>query len=130
MSVRLFLLLLILVPACEIGVLIWSGKTFGLIPTILLIVATGVGGAYLAKYQGLKTARKVQEQLGRGIMPGEELIDGICVLVGGIFLLTPGFLSDIFGFILLLPPTRKIIKPGLKKMFTKWMNRNTVTIIR
>lgn len=127
---RLFLLLLIIVPACEIGVLIWSGKTIGLIPTILLIIATGVGGAYLAKYQGLMTVRKVQEQLSRGIMPGEELIDGICVLVGGCFLLTPGFISDIFGFVLLIPPTRQLMKPAFKKMFTKWMDRNTVTIIR
>ncbi|WP_042345384.1 FxsA family protein [Bacillus massiliigorillae] len=127
---RLFLLLLIVVPALEIGVLIWSGKTFGLIPTILLIIATGIGGAYLAKYQGLMTVKKVQEQLSRGIMPGEEMIDGVCVLVGGCFLLAPGFLSDLFGFLLLLPPTRKMIKPGLKKMFTKWIDRNTVTIIR
>lgn len=127
---RAFFLLLIIIPACELGILIWSGKTIGLIPTILLIIATGIGGAYLAKYQGLLAVRKVQEQLNRGMMPGEELIDGICVLVGGCLLLSPGFLTDIFGLILLLPPTRVLIKPVIKKMFSRWINRNTITIIR
>ncbi|MGM9924602.1 MAG: FxsA family protein [Bacillus sp. (in: firmicutes)] len=127
---RLFLLLLIIIPACELGVLIWAGNIIGLLPTVLLIIATGIGGAYLAKYQGLMTVRKVQEQMNRGIMPGEEMMDGICILLGGCLLLSPGFLSDAFGLLLLLPPTRRLIKPGLKKMFMKWMNRRTITVIR
>ena len=130
MVVKIFLLMFIILPACELGVLIWSGNTFGLIPTILMIIATGIGGAYLAKYQGLLTMRKVQEQMNRGIMPGEEMIDGLCILLGGILLLAPGFLTDIMGLLLLLPPTRTMIKPAFRKMFRKKVERNTITIIQ
>ena len=95
-----------------------------------MIIATGLGGAYLAKYQGLLTMRKVQEQMNRGIMPGEEMIDGLCILLGGILLLAPGFLTDIMGLLLLLPPTRTMIKPVFRKMFRKKVERNTITIIQ
>ena len=127
---KYFLFLFIIAPACELGVLLWSGKTFGLLPTVLMIIATGIGGAYLAKYQGLLTIKKVQEQMNRGIMPGEEMIDGICILVGGCLLLAPGFITDIVGLLLLLPPTRSLIKPSIRKMFRRKMNRNTITIIQ
>ena len=127
---KFFLLLFIILPACELGVLIWSGKTFGILPTVLMIIATGIGGAYLAKYQGLLTMRKVQEQLNKGIMPGEEMIDGFCILLGGILLLAPGFLTDVIGLILLLPPTRSMIKPFFRRVFRKKVERNTITIIQ
>lgn len=127
---KFFVLLFIILPACELGVLIWSGKTFGILPTVLMIIATGIGGAYLAKYQGLLTMRKVQEQLNKGIMPGEEMIDGFCILLGGILLLAPGFLTDIIGLILLLPPTRLMIKPFFRRVFRKKVERNTITIIQ
>ncbi len=117
-------------PACELGVLLWSGKTFGLLPTVLFIIATGIGGAYLAKYQGLVTVQKVQQQLNRGVMPGEELIDGVCILLGGCMLIAPGFISDLLGLFLLLPPTRTMMKPLLKKLFYKKIEKNTITIIR
>lgn len=125
-----FLLLFIVMPACELGVLIWSGRTFGILPTVLLIITTGIGGVYLAKYQGLKTMRKVQEQLNMGIMPNEQLIDGICILLGGVLLLAPGFLTDILGLVLLLPLTRVLIKKPMKKMFYKKIKNNTITIIQ
>ncbi|WP_374721300.1 FxsA family protein [Peribacillus tepidiphilus] len=127
---RYLLFFLIIIPALEIGVLLYSGKTIGVIPTILLIFATGIAGAYLAKQQGLETIRKAQQQISYGKMPGDALIDGICILVGGCLLLTPGFITDLIGFILLLPPTRIVVKPFITRMFRSMINKGNITIIR
>lgn len=127
---RYLLLLIIIVPAAEIGVLLLSGNLIGVWPTLGAILFTGVLGAYLAKKQGLETLRKVQEQLQYGQMPGEAIIEGICILAGGILLLTPGFITDITGFLLLAPVTQSFFKKLIIKGFRKWMDRNTVTIIR
>ena len=128
-SMKYFLLLVVIAPACELGLLIWSGKVIGLLPTILMIIATGIGGAYLAKYQGLLTIKKVQEQMTRGIMPGEEMVDGMCILLGGVLLLAPGFITDLIGLLLLLPPTRHLFKPAIMKFLRKKTSKNTITII-
>jgi UPF0716 protein FxsA len=127
---RITILLFILIPAIEISVLLLSGKIMGIWPTFLLIVFTGILGSYLAKKQGLNTIRKVQEQLRFGNIPSEEIIDGVCILAGGLMLLSPGFLTDIMGLIFLIPATRMLIKPFLIKMIQQWINKNTVTIIR
>jgi|SRR3954451_23294115 UPF0716 protein FxsA len=127
---RILILLFILIPAGEIGVLLLSGKTIGIWPTILLLILTGILGSYLAKRQGMNTIRKVQEQLQFGRLPGDEILDGICILFGGLLLLSPGFLTDVFGLILLFPLTRVLLKPMIIKMFQKWINKNTITIIR
>lgn len=127
---RYLLLLIIIVPAAEIGVLMLSGNLIGVWPTLGVILFTGVLGAYLAKKQGLETLRKVQEQLRFGQMPGEAILEGICILAGGILLLTPGFITDITGFLLLAPITQSFFKKLIIKGFRRWMDRNTVTIIR
>ncbi|WNS74564.1 FxsA family protein [Bacillus sp. DTU_2020_1000418_1_SI_GHA_SEK_038] len=127
---RYLLLLIIIVPAAEIGVLLLSGNLIGVWPTIGMIVFTGVLGAYLAKKQGLETIRRAREQLNYGRMPGEAILDGISVLIGGTLLLTPGFITDISGLLLLAPPTRSFFKKLMMKWFRKWMDKNTVTIIR
>ena len=127
---KMFLFLIIVIPAAEIGVLMFSGNMIGLFPTIMLILVTGILGTLLAKKQGLQTVRRVQEQLQYGRLPGDEILDGICILVGGVLLLTPGFITDIFGIFFLLPPTRNFIKPLIMKMFQRWINKNTITVIR
>ncbi|MDQ0220081.1 membrane protein FxsA [Peribacillus cavernae] len=127
---RYLLLLLIVIPAVEIAVLLLSGRTIGVWPTLLLIISTGLIGAFLAKQQGLETLRKAQEQMRYGQLPGDALLDGICILIGGTFLLTPGFVSDLIGLVLLLPPTRKIIKPVLLKMIRNMIDKRKITIIR
>lgn len=127
---RILILLLIIVPASEIGLLILSGKTFGVWPTILLIISTGVLGAWLAKKQGLQTLVKAQEQIRFGRVPSEAILDGVCVLVGGVFLLTPGFISDVLGFLLLIPITRQIMKPFLIKIFKKIATNGNFFIFR
>lgn len=127
---RYLLLLLIIIPAGEIGFLLLSGRTIGILPTILLIFLTGIAGAYLAKKQGLETIRKAQEQLRFGRMPGEEILDGICIICGGTLLLSPGFITDVLGFLLLAPPTRVFFKRLLTKFFRNRINNGRITIIR
>ena len=127
---RYILLLMIIVPAAEIGVLLLSGNTIGLWPTLAIILLTGVLGAYLAKKQGLETIRKIQDQLRYGQMHGDAILDGACILIGVTLLLAPGFITDALGFTLLLPPARKGFKNILYIGLKKWMNKGTITIIR
>ncbi|WP_042357672.1 FxsA family protein [Bacillus rubiinfantis] len=127
---RYFFLLLIAIPAAEIAVLLLSGKTIGVWPTLLLILATGVIGAYLAKREGLQTIRNAQEQLRHGQIPGSAVLDGICILIGGVLLLTPGFVTDIVGFFLLFPPTRKFVKLLMLGYIKKRIERGNFKIIR
>lgn len=127
---RLLLLLIIVVPAAEIGVLLWSGTTIGFWPTLLMIILTGVLGTYLAKREGLQTVRRVQEQMRMGQVPGQALLDGICILVGGTLLLTPGFITDITGFLMLFPPTRKFFKLLIANIIRKRIYKGNIKIIR
>ncbi len=127
---RILFALIIIVPALEIGLLVFSGNTIGVWPTILLIIATGVIGAWLAKKQGLEVLRKAQEDISYGYPPANAIMDGICVLIGGTLLLTPGFITDALGFFLLLPPTRNTIKPLIGRIIQRMINNGQFTIIR
>jgi UPF0716 protein FxsA len=127
---RYLFLAIVLVPAIEIAILMLAGQTIGIFPTFALILLTGIVGAYLAKQQGLATIRDVQDRLQGGTMPGDALLDGVCILVGGTLLLTPGFVTDLVGFLLLIPTTRKYFKIWLMKFFKNRMDRGTITIIR
>jgi UPF0716 protein FxsA len=127
---KILVALIIIIPAIEIGLLIFSGKMLGVLPTVLLIIATGVLGAWLAKQQGLETLRKAQEEMRYGRIPGESILDGLCILVGGVILLTPGFITDLMGFFLLLPTTRKFIKPLIIKLLKRMINKGHFTIIK
>ncbi|MEH7352969.1 FxsA family protein [Neobacillus drentensis] len=127
---RYLIILFIAIPAAEIGLLLFSGKTIGVWPTILLIILTGVIGAYLAKREGLQTIRKAQEQLRNGEIPGEAVLDGICILIGGILLLLPGFITDISGFLLLFPPTRRLFKFLMINSIRKKIKRGNIKIIK
>lgn len=127
---RYILLLLIIVPAAEIGVFLIAGNWIGVWPTVAIILLTGILGAYLAKKQGLEALKKAQEQLKYGQMPGNAILDGICILTGGIMLLTPGFITDAAGFLLLAPPSKSFVKRLIINGIRKWMEKNTFTIIR
>lgn len=122
MFIRL-LILFICIPIVEIYVLLEAGELIGLWPTIGLILLTGFAGAYLARTQGSDTAKKIQIALNNGEMPTEELLDGAMILAGGLTLLTPGFVTDLIGFCLLLPVTRTL----LKEISRKWLKRMVKT---
>ncbi|MFA1711890.1 FxsA family protein [Peribacillus frigoritolerans] len=127
---KYFLMFIIAMPVVEIIVLLLSGNLIGFWPTLFLIVATGLIGAYLAKRQGMETWKKAQEQIRYGMMPGNEIIDGICIFIGAALLLSPGLISDIMGLILVFPPTRNLLKPIVIRFIMNRMNKGKVTIIR
>ncbi len=105
------------VPALELAVLIKVGGYIGVGNTLTIIILTGVMGAYLARLQGFLVLQEIQEKLSQGQMPSTQLLDGLMILVGGLVLLTPGFITDVMGFILLIPWTRALIKILLQKKF-------------
>lgn len=111
------LMLFIIVPVVELYILIEVGKKIGSLPIIGIIILTGILGAYLVKGQGFMILRKIQNDLNEGILPGDSLIQGAIILVGGILLLTPGFITDIIGFIFLIPFSRMVVK----KYLLKWL---------
>ena len=111
------LILFVLVPVTELYILIEVGKKIGSLTTIGVIILTGIIGTYLVKSQGFMILRKIQSDLNEGIMPGDSLIQGAIILAGGILLLTPGFVTDILGFIFLIPASRNI----LKRYLLKWL---------
>ncbi|MEQ6377783.1 FxsA family protein [Bacillaceae bacterium S4-13-58] len=127
---RWLLLFILVVPACEIGIFVWAGGIIGPWWVIALIILTGILGAYLAKVQGIETLTRARASLSYGQIPQEEIIDGICILVGAVVLLTPGFITDAIGFLLLFPVTRRPIKIWMKQIIRKMLDRGTITIIR
>ena len=112
-------LLFIVVPILELGLLIKVGQVVGLLPTLALVITTGVVGAGLARLEGLKTLWLLQSELAQGRLPAQALMDGLAILVGGAFLLTPGILTDILGFALLLPPSRRAIQRRVRARLEK-----------
>ena len=108
------ILLFTLVPLIELAILIKIGQYMGVAYTIGIVLLTGVAGAYLAKMQGLITLRRIQEDINQGIMPADKLFDGVLILCSGILLLTPGLLTDIIGFMGLIPLTRNLLKRWIK----------------
>lgn len=124
------LILFIFVPILEIYVLLEVGNSIGLGATILLVLATGVAGAHLAKSQGMALLFKIQQEMAAGRMPAEELIDGAMVLSGGLLLLTPGLCTDLVGFLLLAPFSRNTLKGWLKKRIGQMLKNGQVRIYR
>lgn len=121
-------LALVIVPTTELAILIWAGGQIGFFWTLGLIVSTGLLGAFLAKRQGLKAIRDIQSSMSQMEAPGDRLIGAAFILVGGILLLTPGFISDAVGFSLLFSPTQKLYKPLVYRMLQKKM-KNTRIIV-
>jgi UPF0716 protein FxsA len=119
----------ILIPAIEVTLLVTSSHLIGIWPTFLIILATGFIGAYLAKRQGLEVIREIQYRLSRGQFPTDSLLDGVCILVGGTLLLTLGYATDVLGFFLLLPVTRKPFKALMMKWIEKKIRDGSTRII-
>ncbi len=110
---RLLFLLFVFTPLAELYLLIHVGSYFGALPTIALCLFTAALGAALLRHQGLETMSRVQLKLQQGEMPASDLIGGLILLCSGILLLTPGLLTDIIGFVCLLPQFREHIANGL-----------------
>ena len=134
----LLFLLLIVVPVVELWVIVQFAQEIGLLETIGLLILISVAGAFLLKQQGMVTWRRMQATLARGEMPGREMTDAFLVMIGGALLLTPGFLTDVVGIALLLPPTRAALKGVFRRMLGSWAVRRagapgrvyTATVVR
>lgn len=108
---RFFVLFLfIAIPVSEIAVFIQVGDLIGLWPTLAVVILTAIIGTALLRAQGLATLMRAQTSLDQGVVPAVELFDGVCLLLAGALLLTPGFLTDSVGFLLFFPPFRALIR--------------------
>jgi UPF0716 protein FxsA len=112
---KILFLLFLVVPIIEISILIQLSDVIGGWPTILLVILTAYFGAQMVKQQGLQTIAQIQQKAGRGQIPGVELFSGVCILISGVLLLTPGILTDVLGFLLLTPVVRVRMAEVLKK---------------
>ena len=106
----LLVLLFIVVPIAEIYVIIQVGQAIGPWWTIALLIADSILGSMLMRSQGRAAWRRFNAALAEGRPPAREVLDGVLVIFGGAFLLTPGFISDVFGLIFLIPPTRALAR--------------------
>lgn len=120
---KYLILLFIVLPAAEIYVLLKIGQKIGGINTVAIIILTGAAGAIAARMEGLRVLMGFQNDLQNGIMPADGIMDGIMVLAGGILLIIPGFITDIFGLILIVPFTRRLLKYLLKRYIQKKIDR-------
>lgn len=119
-NVKILIAILLIVPTIEIWLLVTSSQAFGWLPTLFVVILTGVVGGWLAKKQGLQVFQLAQNQMRQGQLPGEAILDGIIIFGGGLLLLTPGFFTDTVGILCLLPVTR-----GLMKIYVKaWLWKN------
>ncbi len=117
------LALFLIVPVVELALLLQVDKLVGFWPTVGLIFFTGILGGFLAKREGLSVWRRLDERLGTGDLPSKELIDGVIILCAGALLITPGVLTDLFGFLGLIPPSRAVIRKLIEKWAEKAMTR-------
>jgi UPF0716 protein FxsA len=110
------ILLFIALPIAELYVIIKVGEAIGILPTLALLVLDSFLGAALLRSQGRQAWERFNLALAEGRVPGREVFDGAMVILGGTLLLTPGFLTDIFGLILLIPPTRALVRGGVTRL--------------
>jgi UPF0716 protein FxsA len=112
---RFLFLLFLIIPIVEIYVLIQVGDVIGALPTVLLVVATAVLGGFLLRLQGFQTLQRAQQSLASGQIPATEMLEGVCLVIAGAMLLTPGFVTDTLGFLLLIPNIRRLVIKHMAK---------------
>jgi UPF0716 protein FxsA len=113
----LFLIVLfIVVPIAELYVIIQVGEAIGIWPTLALLLADALLGSFLLKHQGRGAWRRFNQALAERRFPGQEVADGVLIVIGGTLLLAPGFLTDIVGLLLLIPPTRAIARGVMRRL--------------
>ncbi len=114
------ILIFLFVPILELYVLIKVGSIIGPLNTIMIVILTAISGGYLAKREGLKTMFKIRENMLNGVMPTEELTDAMFIFMAGVLLLTPGFITDLLGILMLIPGSRN----WMKKRIREWMKKH------
>jgi UPF0716 protein FxsA len=122
------MLIFIFVPLIELYFLLEIGKLIGVFSTIMVIVFTGALGVSIARNQGYQVVNNIRANLNAGRIPTDDLVSALLILIGGVTLLTPGFLTDITGFLLILPGSRDVIAKIVKKRFIKYVKENKVEV--
>ena len=122
------LLAFILIPLLELTLLIKLGGAIGVLNTIGIVVLTAVVGAYLSRMEGTRTLLHIRASMDRGIMPTDELIDALIIFASGAVLLTPGFLTDLCGLLLLFPPSRHAFREWLKRRLASKINKRDIYV--
>lgn len=126
MPILALVALFILVPLAELYVILAVGDAIGVVWTILLLAADSVLGSLLLRSQGRVVWRRFNEALAAGRMPHREVQDGVLVIFGGAFLITPGFITDVLGLLMLLPPTRAAIRRLLMRVISRRVSMRVV----
>jgi UPF0716 protein FxsA len=111
-------LLFVVVPIAELAVVIQVGQEIGVLWTVALLVADSILGSVLMRAQGRSAWRRFNEALAAGKVPAREVLDGALVIFGGLLLLTPGFITDFLGLLLLIPPSRRVVRAALARRLT------------
>jgi UPF0716 protein FxsA len=114
--VLLLLMIFILVPIAELYVIIKIGGAIGVLPTLALLVADALLGSFLLRQQGRAAWVRFNRALAEGRLPHREVFDGVLIIFGGALLMTPGFITDVFGLVLLIPPTRALVRAAAMRM--------------
>ncbi len=123
-EVGLLFLLFVVVPILELMVIVQVGQSLGAWNTVAVLLIDSLVGAWLVKHQGLGLIRKSRERLRNGEMPGEEISAGIAVLFAGALMLTPGFVTDAVGLLLLIPPVRHVLVGSIRRRFRSRLSPN------
>ena len=113
--VGVLVLLFLVVPLAELYVIIQVGQAFGALNTIALLIIISATGAWLVKREGMSVWKRFQRQVESGAVPGKEIADGVMILLAGAQLMSPGFLTDLLGISLLLPPVRAVVRGAVTK---------------
>ncbi|MES3630339.1 MAG: FxsA family protein [Longimonas sp.] len=121
-------LLFLLLPAVEFMLFIQVERLISLWPTVALILVTGVVGGYLARREGASTWKKLNARLQTGALPGDEIVEGVIILVAGALLVTPGVLTDVVGFLGLVPPSRRVMRKIIMKRLQKKMEEGSMQV--
>jgi UPF0716 protein FxsA len=129
MFFKLFILFT-LVPVIELALLIKIGSIIGLFNTITIVIMTALIGAYMVKMEGIGVMYRIQQNMQEGIFPAEELINGMFILVAGALLLTPGFFTDVIGFLMVFPVSRNFLKKIAKSYMKRKMSTDELYIHR
>ncbi|MGE3244646.1 MAG: FxsA family protein [Pirellulales bacterium] len=118
-------LLFTVVPVVELALLVWlGGQTVWWLP-VLLVIADGLAGALLWRWQGIRTLVRIREEMAAGRMPADALVDGLLIFFAGGLLITPGMITDVAGFALLIPPIRAVVKRFAKAWFVRHVEVRT-----
>ena len=112
-------LLFVVLPFIELYVIVQVAHVMGVLPTLAILLLVSIVGAWLVKREGFNAIRRAQARMNEGRVPGRELVDGMLILFAGVLLLTPGFITDAVGILLLLPPVRAVVRLAALRYLSK-----------